>query len=89
MQRNDASRDDPGRSSDKTSQNPKRVRAVNLIGGQCMHPVLSMLVPFFDQMELSAEGTFPWIVTESGINLILQKSLAWQAPHGSSAAGAT
>jgi hypothetical protein len=63
--------------------------ARNLDGGRRLNAVLPMLISLFDQLRLFAEGTFPWVVTEPGIDLVLQKSFAEQAPHGSSAAGAT
>jgi hypothetical protein len=48
-----------------------------------------MLVSLFDQVRFSAEWTFPGIVTEEGIYLLLQKSPARQSAHGTSTPGAT
>jgi hypothetical protein len=49
--------------------------------------MLLYLFPHFDHEGFSAEGTFPGIVAEKGIDLSLQKSLAREPPHGSSAPG--
>ncbi len=62
-----------------------RVRAENLIGERFPDTVLLYLFPYFEHEGFSAEGTFPGIVTEQGINFLLQKSFARQPPHGTSA----
>jgi hypothetical protein len=59
-----------------------------LIGGRYPDAVFLIQVSLFDQDGLSAEGTFPGIVPEPGIDFMLEKSFARQTLHGTPAAGA-